>query len=322
MPRDYVFAFWNVENLFDVADSPRREERIRSRIARELVGWDEAVLSRKLAQLAAIIPALGGGRGPDVLGVAEVENAHVLGRLAAALGPGRDYGIVHAEGQDGRGIDVALLYDRTLFTVNREEIFSRFIVRRSATRDILQATLTTVAGGNAIVVLVNHWPSRSGGAHESEPYRIMAGESLSYFHQRILEEKGRDAAILAMGDFNDEPFNRSLQDYALATRARSKATHPQSQSFYNPMWRFLGSAGSYVYDGEPNVLDQILVSRGLLRRGAPLTLREETLAIEALPALRTAKGGGRKFGRPSEPKSYNPDGYADHFPVSVTVSEA
>ena len=162
---EYSVAFWNVENLFDVVDSPRRSDKLRRALAGELVGWTSQVLDRKIQQLASIIRQMNGGRDPDLLGVCEVENEHVLSLLVKALGPlNRNYGIAHFEGQDERGIDVAFLFDQDLFTA--EERFSHFIIRRTATRDLVQINFRT-ATHKLLVVVVNHWPSRTGGQYET-----------------------------------------------------------------------------------------------------------------------------------------------------------
>ena len=58
--------------------------------------------------------------------------------------------------------------------------------------------------------------------YESEPYRILAAETLGYWHERIADIKGDDMPVLAMGDFNDEPFSRSLTEYALSTMQAAK----------------------------------------------------------------------------------------------------
>ena len=64
------------------------------------------------------------GRGPDLLGVCEVENRFVLdrlvdGRATQLLPVPRSYAVVHADTDDARGIDVAFIYDDTLFEVPR-----------------------------------------------------------------------------------------------------------------------------------------------------------------------------------------------------------
>jgi hypothetical protein len=115
MPSYYV-AFWNLENLFDVDGSPDRPEWLQKALARELAGWNAEVLAMKIGQLADIIRQMNGGARPDVLGVCEVENEHVLHRLIAALDlANRDYHVAHANTSDQRGIDVAFLFDGALF---------------------------------------------------------------------------------------------------------------------------------------------------------------------------------------------------------------
>ena len=198
---DHFIAFWNVENLFDEKDSPRRSEKLQRTLKNELGGWTAAVLDRKIAQLGKVIRQLNQNRGPDLLGLCEIENDHVLRLLVQEIAStGRDYRIAHADMQDGRGIDVAFIYDSRVFTAH--ETFSHYIVKRTATRDLFQVNFRTAAN-RLLVVVGNHWPSRMGGQYESEPYRIIAGEALAYFHERIRELHGNDVAVLAMGDFND-----------------------------------------------------------------------------------------------------------------------
>ena len=46
MPQQNQFAFWDLENLFDVANSPRRSEKLQRVIRRSLEGWTQALLNR------------------------------------------------------------------------------------------------------------------------------------------------------------------------------------------------------------------------------------------------------------------------------------
>src|SRR5262245_3410806 len=128
-----------------------------------------------------------------------------------ALLPNRAYDVVHADTVDERGIDVAFVYDPTLFTAPAAERSQHVVMRRTATREIFQINLTTHRG-RTWAVFGNHWPSRSGGQLESAGYRAIAGETLAFFHQRVIEVHGPDTAVLAMGDFNDEPSDPSLVD--------------------------------------------------------------------------------------------------------------
>jgi hypothetical protein len=80
-------------------------------------------------------------------------------------------------------------------------------------------------------VFGNHSPSRSGGQFESDGYRAIAGETLGYFHQRVLEVHGLQTPVMAMEDFNNEPFDPSLVRNALSIRQRAKVTAARGQRF-------------------------------------------------------------------------------------------
>lgn len=143
----YLVGFWNLENLFAPENFPDREPWIAQRMARDLRGWTEELFHRKVAQLASIIAQMSGGAGPDLLGVCEVENRFVLEQLISALNGrlvDRIYDVVHADNtHDQRGIDTAFLYDANVWSVDPQAIFSHFVMRRTGTRDILQATFAT-----------------------------------------------------------------------------------------------------------------------------------------------------------------------------------
>lgn len=317
MAERHFIAFWNLENLFDTEDAPR-SEGLAKRLAADLKGWSEAVLARKVANLAGAIRAMHGGAGPGILGVCEVESRAVLLRLAQAI-DGDRYGVVHADSPDARGIDTAFLYDTTRYEPDPDTVFTHFVMRRTYTRDILQATFHTRRGGRPLVLFANHWPARSGGRFESEPYRMTAGETLAHWHNRVHEEMGKDIAVLAMGDFNDEPFDRSLLDYALAGAVRSRVTGTRAvHRFLNLMAPLAGQGeGSYIFDSRPNMLDQILVGKAVLSGVSGFTLDGQATILRP-PGVRVAPV---PFGRPAQKSSHNLAGFSDHHAVAVVLKE-
>jgi predicted extracellular nuclease len=340
VPRYHV-AFWNLENLFAPEGFPEREPWIAAAVARELAGWTAALFATKVGQLAAIVARMNGDHGPDLLGVAEVENRFCMEALRDALNaalPARAYDVVHVDAtRDQRGIDTAFVYDTRRLTVDPAAIFSHFVLRRTGTRDITQATFAT-ASGNELIALANHWPSRSGGpAIESQGFRMTAGETLGYWHERIREVKGRDAAVLAMGDFNDEPADPSVTIHARATRERDDVERATSARLYNLAWSYLrqpavtaaGAArvlyGTLYFQGNGNTFDQIMVSRPMLTGSGPWRVLEETARIESFPEMvaESKNAGPRSFGLPRGDAAANVDatGFSDHFPVSVVIEE-
>lgn len=337
----YLVAFWNLENLFAPENFPNREPWVAKAVGSDLKGWTDQLFGQKVAQLASIIAKLKGGAGPDLLGVCEVENAFALQAVADganSLLPARSYSVVHVDStKDRRGIDTAFLYDSNVFKP-QPEVFSHFVMRRTGTRDITQATFTTNKG-NDLVALANHWPSRSGGHHIlTQGFRMTAGETLGYWHERIREEKGTNVAVLAMGDFNDEPADPSIVIHANASRERDDIEKSQSARFYNLAWNYLRQDatsksgnqrtlyGTLYFDKNGNVFDQILVSRSLLTSQSKLSVQESTARIEAFPEMvdDSKSYGPIRFGLPkgNAGANVNPTGFSDHFPVSVVIDEA
>jgi len=316
----HFIVWWNLENLFDVEGSPYRPEWLASELRSEPEGWTAAVLQQKINNLAWVIKQMNSGQGPDLMGVCEVENRNVLQKLVNGLGElGRNYQVIHHDCSDKRGIDVAFIYDSDKYGYD-DVFFNYEVLKRSATRDIIQANLTT-SQGTELIVIGNHWPSRSGGEYKTAPYRMMAGETLSYWLQRIFEIKGNKAAIFVMGDFNDEPHSRSLTDYALSTVSRNKVVYGRNPYLYNLMWTLMGSGqASYVFDSAPLMIDQFLVSKGIALKSGKFSIDDYAVRIEVYDGMvRGRYDAPVRFGRPSS--SYNPDGFSDHLPISVVLVE-
>ncbi len=340
---DHYLAFWNVENLFGPEDHPHRIEWIAKRVANDLKGWSQALYEKKLAQLAMVITPMNAGAGPDILGVCEIEDRYVLEDLCQVLMaqlPGRNYAVVHADSErEQRGIDTAFIYDAARYTVDPNLIFNHFVIRRTGTRDVLQATFrSTSYAGRDLVLLCNHWPSRSGGAIESAGFRAAAGETLGYWHERIREETSENTAIVAFGDFNDDPWDGSLLFNANSTRERGDVERAESAVFFNLAWTYLrweatnsqGQQrtldGTLYHQGNGNIFDQILVNTSILRGRGGFTLVEGSAGVAAIPAMVSHKVGEGpiRFGLPKgdAAKNVNQEGFSDHFPVSVVIRES
>lgn len=316
----FSIACWNVENLFDVESSPVRSDKLDRTLRGGLGGWTEATLDRKIANLASIIGQLHGGAGPDILGVCKVENRPVLQRLVDALAPlGRDYLIAHDDMSDSRGIDVAFIYDGNKMLA--EDTFSHTIQKRTATRELFQVNFPT-ASGRLLVLIGNHWPARTSGVYDSEAYRIIAAETLAYFNDRIEEIHGDDTPILAMGDFHDEPSDRSLRDHVLSERNRTRVLYANSPKLLNLMWPLMSQGmGTHYYNNDPSILDQFLISGGFSKSKSKIKAIEDSVQIIQLREM--IKSGRHpvpvRFGRPSS--GLNQNGFSAHYPITMSITE-
>jgi predicted extracellular nuclease len=338
---NHFIAFWNLENLFAPEGCPGREPKIARATRSDLEGWSKVLFNRKIDQLVSIIRQMNDGNGPDILGVCQVENKFAMECLSSQLNSSianRAYSVVHADStKDQRGIDTAFVYDSAKYQVDPSTIFSYFVMRRTGTRDITQATFKT-SKGNELIALCNHWPSRSGNPYFSRGYRMTAGETLSYWLQRIWEEKGKEIPIIVMGDFNDDPFDESVVVHAQANRDRGDVERAQTvPKLYNLSWRYMEQQGvdhegnerlvhgTLYFNGNGNIFDQLLVSKGLMIPNSSITVKESTAKIEIFPEMvdHRVSYGPIRFGLPKgNVNNVNTNGFSDHFPVSVVLLES
>lgn len=298
-------------------------------VGRDLTGWTPALRDRKISQLASVIAQMNDGVGPDLLGVCEVENRFVLELLTAAVHtvlPSRSYAIAHADTADARGIDVAFLYDPTRLTAPPEEIFFLTVMKRNATREIVQVNFRT-ASGHTWAVFANHWPSRSGGRWESAGYRDIAGETLGYWHDRVLEVHGPDTPVLVMGDFNDEPFDTSLVTHAGSTRQADKVVNARTALLWNLMWPAMGTGhrnhpdGTFYFDNEPNQLDQFLINKNMILETSSLRVAPDSVEILRFPGTTVDGDYPRPIPFGGSGKPVNPNGFSDHFPIGLQLTD-
>ncbi len=161
--------------------------------------------------MARVITAVGEWEPPALVGLCEVENDTVL-RDLTRRSPLKElnYRYVMTDSPDLRGIDVALLYQRDLFKLlSFRSVSIPPLKQFRPTRDLLHVSGLLLTG-DTLDVFVCHLPSRSGGAKESEPYRLHAARILYTEADSILNIR-LHPQIIIMGDFNDYPTNKSIQ---------------------------------------------------------------------------------------------------------------
>ncbi len=303
------FAFYNVENLFDIYDDPTTRDEEFTPTGKKK--WTEERYQKKLDQLSTVVADLA---FPEILGVCEVENKKVLQDWAAHRKiADKNYNVVHFDSPDKRGIDNGLLYQKDHFSViDKEAIrinFPKEIVEDYTTRDILY-----VKGkyrGEVLHVFINHWPSRRGGVEASQPKRVYVASQLRKKTDEILANDPK-ANILIMGDLNDETDNDSVVK-ALSAGAPDLSAKQYLYNFTQPL--DAAGQGSYRYKENWNMLDQIIVSPNLTA-GKFRAVKADIFNPDYLNYV------DKKYGkRPNKtyggPNYYG--GYSDHYPVYLDV---
>ena len=114
----YTIAFYNLENLFDTINDPNKFDEFSPMM--EIKNERAVIYKKKIKNMARVIADIGAdvtNNTPAIIGVSEVENREVLEDVVNdSLLREKDYGIVHYNSPDTRGIDVALLYQKKIFT--------------------------------------------------------------------------------------------------------------------------------------------------------------------------------------------------------------
>jgi predicted extracellular nuclease len=307
-------AFYNQENLFDTIDDPRKNDN--EFLPSSKKEWNTEKYTNKLNHMAKVIASLNDGKGPDVLGMCEVENDLVLADLVRneqLLIHG--YGIVHFESPDERGIDNALLYRKSSMKPLQAIVYPINFPDKpdSKTRDILVVKME-MKNGQKLIFIVNHFPSRTGGQEESEPRRFYVASVLRKLCDSISAADPAQQYLL-MGDFNDEPTDPSIDSVLMAKATAAEATRPSD--LFNAMHILkTNGEGTLQYRKEWNMLDQFMMNKPLLdcakkkfcyRPGSAHVFKPEWMQstedkFKGTP-LRTF--GGNKY----------LNGYSDHFPV-------
>ena len=316
----HTIAFYNVENLFDtINDTTKFDERSPMM---ELKTARQEIYQKKVQNMAGVISKIGAktsNNSPAVIGICEVENRAVIEDLAndpALLT--KDYGIVHYDSPDERGIDVALMYQKALFrplssSAHQTKLSDNSSNGRDYTRDVL--LVSGFLEEDLIHVLVNHWPSRSGGEARSRSKR----EAAAAVNKRLvdsLQMEDPNAKIFVMGDLNDNPTNSSLKKVLKTKGDKRKVGFKE---LFNPMESFFKKGlGSNAYRDAWSLFDQIIVSKPLLEEDYS-SFRFYKAGIFNAQFLITKKGQYKGYPFRSFSWGGFTGGYSDHFPVFVHV---
>ena len=287
--------------------------------------WNTKNYNIKLGNESKVISEMGAQytkTAPVIVGLIEVENRQVIEDLIKQPALAKyDYGIVHYNSYDARGIDIAIIYQKRRFTVThslKKEIkIYNDDGKRSYTRDVV--VVTGLLDNEKVAFFMNHWPSRSGGEAKSVPRRNAAAVVLKQQMDSV-RLKDPETKLFAMGDFNDDPVSSSLKNYLKAAQM-PKDLSPE-MPYLNLMYPlFKRGVASLAYQDAPNLFDQIIVSGNLI--SDKVTKDYSVYKAEIFAPDYLINRDGNYKGYPL--RSWNGDnftgGYSDHFPAFVVIQK-
>jgi len=264
---------WNVLDLFDIIE-PNPTDPPRPSLTK---------YRHDLNGAAATIAA---ANFPTVVALQEVENIGILEDIAAnELLLQYDYQPVLIEGFDSRLIDVGYL-------VRGDKASIIAVEQRSAPGDlfsrpplVLHVEITTTSNTIQLFVINNHFLSMSGGEEATEPRRLAQAEWNLNLVNEILSEFP-DAMVAIVGDLNSLFLSSPIQALRDDGLTPVFDTLPAEERY------------SYIYQGESQVLDYIVITTSLL----DILQRVEVLHLNAdFP--------------PQAPDDETPLGESDHDPI-------
>ena len=307
-------AFYNQENLFDTINDPKINDE--EYLPDGAMKWGTMKYTAKIQHMSYAISQIGLDvcpQGVAIIGVSEIENRGVLEDLVKqpALAK-RSLEIVHYEGPDRRGVDVALLYNPKYFTVTNSKSY-RLITPDTAFRTRDQLMVSGYLMGEKVHVIVNHWPSRTGGEERSRPKRNAAAGLTRSIADSLFRVDPK-AKIIIMGDLNDDPFNESC---ANILGAKKDLDDVKPGQLYNTLWKTLDKGiGSLAYNDQWNLFDQIIISDELAHSD-PSKLK--LWKAEVFNKQFLTQQDGRYKGTPLRTHAGGAwtNGYSDHYPTLI-----
>lgn len=311
-------GFYNFENLFDTINSPGVNDYEFTPQGSNKYTGDK--YKTKLHNLSKVVSELATDKCPDgvaLLGMSEIENRGVLEDFVKQPAVRkRNYQIVHYDSPDRRGVDVGFLYNPRYFKYDTSYTVFIDLVKNgdtTLTRDIL--VVGGLLNGEYTYVLVNHWPSRSGGEQASLYKRAEAARRCRQVYDQLRADNPM-VRLIIMGDLNDDPISPSIAQYLGAV---GDVDHLSPEGLYNPMYHYYKQGyGSNAWRDSWSLFDQIILSYGYLEDSSgyrfykahiynPRYLQQSSGQFKGYP-LRTY-AGGQFIG-----------GYSDHFPVYVYLT--
>ncbi|SDE19593.1 endonuclease/exonuclease/phosphatase family protein [Riemerella columbipharyngis] len=294
-------SFYNTENFFP-PDTPF------------LPFWDEKKYLRKRENIAYVFGLMKQWYGalPMLIGLAEVGNKKVVKELLDCPIFEGNYGYIHYESPDERGIDVALAYDKNRVKVLASgPIRFEFEMNEGAdvyidtTRDVLYAKLEIF--GTKIHYFLVHLPSKREKDVNLEKRNSILSEIKEHIVSLIMD---RGEAVIINGDFNENPNEVNIQEFRFYEGLVQVLENPFLRLYYERCF-------STYHQKEGLLFDQIMCSQHFYKPDFPLhyhraeVFRPGEITRKDAPNLPSRTYAGTRY----------LGGYSDHFPALLFFDE-
>lgn len=304
--------FYNVENLFDIYDDSLKNDN--DFLPGGVLRWNFTRYNKKINSLYKTIVAVGEWNPPAIVALCEVENRKVVEDLVYGTYLSKyNYGIIHEESPDQRGIDVCLIYRKEYADIidHRYWIPSGIKITDFTSRSILYTKLVICT--DTVHLIVNHWPSRRGGVLSGEDLRMKIAAMVREKVDSIMKKSPEGARIIILGDFNSTPDDREMKSLITPSDSGFSLVNLSENMDFEGL-------GTYRYQGTWEMIDQVIVSESLLTGKKGLYTGAEMLSIFRPDFLLRKDPKYPGFSPGSTYRGYRyQGGFSDHLPVLLDL---
>jgi hypothetical protein len=311
--------FYNVENFFDTYDDTLKEDN--DFLPGGLMRWNYKRYTNKINSVYKVIAAAGEWDPPAIAGFCEIEKKSVLQDITTKTYLLKyDYGIIHEDSDDPRGIDVCLIYRKDIATL----LFYRYLKPANIpetefkTRSVLYSKW--LIWNDTIHIFLNHWPSRRGGVLAGESLRNSLSEMIKEKADSIANNSKGKARIIISGDFNCTPDDGEILNL-LGQAGNSNSQNGQLLINLSEMPSGQGG-GTYRYKGAWEMIDQVMVSDWFLKCDEGFFTEQELFHVFEPDFLLRRDPAYPGYAPFSTYRGYRyQGGFSDHLPVVLDLKK-
>lgn len=317
-----LITFYNLENLFDIEIDPFVDDNAFSPNGQNR--WNIARYNQKITHIATVIASIENQEKlrPVLVGICEVETYKVLDDLCKTEKlKSFNYGIVHFNSQEEKGLDVALLYQKDKFQILEKTSYTPLHENSSMTSKNMIMVSGILNQTDTLYLIIGHW-SDNGEKGERQVFQERTSEanliksicdSIWHYHQ--------NPQIILMGDFNESPKSLYTNYKLTSDLSFNENTNDLSyKSLYNPMQNMEKQGlGSYVKGDIRYLYDQFILSKCFISKSYKTNLELDSIFIYEPTWLKIKTGTYQGYPYSTYMKSIYIGGYSDHFPICMKL---
>lgn len=306
-----VFMFYNVENLF--SPDPKPKHKLDPTIS-GFRNWDERKYQNKLYKIANVVRLIEEKEQvlPMIIGLAEIYEEKNLQDLVSLEPFNNNFGFVHFDSLDERGVDTALLYDkRKVELISSEPISFVFEEQNEnneeyfdTTRDVLFCKLKSKE--EVLNIFVVHLPSK----REKDINKPKRDFILKKLNERFLKLINNNETTIVCGDFNENPIEDNLNTLLYDGEYNKFLTNPFVELYNNKIY-------STFHNSDGLLFDQIILSNNFFLNSSSFAFKKAEVFNSEKISNWDKKFSGRPFRTYAGTRYLG--GYSDHFPVYIIL---